>query len=406
MIDKVHMNTVIDIPLDSFNISYWKKFHSRGNTLYYHKCNGVKFYYSIRSSRLTILGRLYNLSDNRNKIGNLDLLYEGMAGIQILQEQQDNGTVIYSAESYTQDLDDLINTTNDYINNLLNINIDIRKFKVTHIEFCFNLYTPYVGEYCKIFNKVFTEKPHKSYTSHVRRQGLSEETSFYIRSNAQYKKNEGARNTINFYDKLNQLGYLIDESSWDFGTEKFGDITGAINILRLEVQVGHLALNQLYDQKGLERLFHKFLDPMVARDIIVHQYERIIGNSSIDFYSYNEACGLVNASGYTVANKRRICNFLLNYMRHQNKPCKNTRDKYWKLLKNIGIHWCMIPSSYNIPHLESPITLLDLHIGHIEENRDNIVKRFLGTVLEADMFNSITDEDDEIIYVPDDSLDE
>ena len=268
MIDKVKMNTIIYIPLTAIDLTRWRRFNNRGNPLYIHKLLGVTICYSVRTSRLSVLGRLYNLSDNRNRIGNLDLLYEGMAGIHILQEHDDDGTVRYYAESYTQDLDDLIDKTNAYINNLLNITVDIRTFKVTYIEFCFNLTTPYVADYVRMFNRVFTQHPHASYTSHVQRQGLGDHTSFYIRSNAQYRDGNDSRYTINFYHKLNQLDHLITHTPpKNFTPERFGDITPAIGILRMEVQVGHIALRNLYGNDPLERQFNNFLNPIVARDI-------------------------------------------------------------------------------------------------------------------------------------------
>jgi len=408
MIDYIRMNTVIDIPVTSFDSSDWRLTYNDGFALYIHNHIGVTFCYSVRSGRLSFLGRLYNLSENPNRIGNLDLLEEGLAGIRIEQEQQADGTVKYYAQSYTQDLDQLIDQTNTYINNLLNITVDIRTFKVTHIEFCFNLYTTHVEEYCRMFNRVFTEHPHASYTSHVERQSLEPHTSFYIKSNAQYRKNEEDRYVINFYNKLDQLSYLINKAYKD-GKEvepgRFGDITGAINLFRMEVKVGHLALNKLYDENGLERPFQVFLDPLVAKDIILRQYERIIGCHSSYFCSYEEACHIIDSSDYSKAQKRSIRQFILDYVRHQNAPCPNTWYKYVKLLKNIGIHWCLIPASHGIPRLESPIALLDRHISDIEENKANMERRFLITELEAEYYNSIEEEEEDVIQIPDEILD-
>lgn len=405
MIDKVKMNYEIDIPSESFDHRQWRLTYNREQPLYIHHHNGVTICYSFNSSRLSLIGRLYNLSENPNRIGNLDLLYEGMAGIRIEQERNEDGTVRYYAESYTQDLDQLINLTNAYINNLLDISIDIRQFRVTYIEFCLNLYTPHVGEYCRMFNKVFRENPHASYTSHVKQQGLSEDSSFYIRSNAQYRDNESARYTINFYNKLDQLTNLVKQaysSRSEFGPERFGDITSARNILRMEIQVGHLALRNLYDENGIDRIFQVFLDPLVAREIILRQYERIIGRHDSYFYSYKEALHVIDNSDYPAAEKSRIREYLLNYVRHQHAPSKNTMYRYRRLLRNIGIHWSLIPTNYNISRLESPITLLDRNISSIEENRADMAERFFITELEAKMYNDIEIEEEDVLELPDD----
>jgi hypothetical protein len=411
MIDKVKMNKQVYVPLERFTSNNWRQFRFRGNTLYRHVNNQVNFYYSTRTGRLTITGRLYNLSDNRNRVGNLDLLYEGMAGIHIEQEAVTNvdGTVttIYHARAYTQNLDQLIDRTNSYINELLDVNIDIRTFKVTYIEFCFNLQTSYVEAFCRMFNKVFRERQLAGYTNDVSRRRLPEDSGFYIRSNAQYRDSAGSRYTINFYNKLNQLSNLISRRESDYDPETYGDITGAVNILRMEVQVGYSALYQFYDQNELDRNFQAFLDPQVARDIIYRQYERIIGPQDSCFYSYQEACHVIDSSDYSRNLKRQIRQYLLHYVRHQHAPSRNTMFRYRKLLRDIGIHWCLIPSSYNLSMLESPIAMLDRHISDIETNRANMARIFFITELEAELYNSIkVEEEEEVLEIPNEVLDE
>ena len=50
------------------------------------------------------------------------------------------------------------------------------------------------------------------------------------------------------------------------------------------------------------------------------------------------------------------------------------------------------------------IALLDRHITDIEENRADMERRFLITELEADMYNSITVEEEEVVQVPYEAL--
>ncbi|MCK5757770.1 MAG: hypothetical protein KAH14_01665 [Clostridiales bacterium] len=404
------MNKVVYVSPDRFASVKWKRLVFQDNTLYFYKQDGIRLIYSSRTHRLTFEGCLYNLSVNRNRVGNLDLLYEGMAGIHIEQEvvTNDEGiiTTRYHARAYTQDLDQLINEANEYVNNLLGIHINLRTFNVTYIEFCFNLQTPYVREYCRMFNKVFRERNMAGYTNDVQRRGFSEDSGFYIKSNTQYKKKTNGRSGINFYNKLNQLGNLIRGRSWDFDPDTFGDITEAFNVLRLEVQVGYSSLYQLNQQQGIGRTFESYLDPGIARDVVASLYDRIIGLQNSYFYSYQEACHVIDNSEYTIAKKRRIREFLLNYVRHQHAPSRNTWYKYVRLLRDIGIHWCLIPSSYNIPQLESPIALLDRHITSLEENRENMTRRFLITELTAELYNSITVEEEEVVEIPDEILDD
>jgi hypothetical protein len=66
----------------------------------------------------------------------------------------------------------------------------------------------------------------------------------------------------------------------------------------------------------------------------------------------------------------------------------------------------MIPTRHNITRLESPIALLDRHITDIEANRENMTRRFFITELEAELYNSIKVEEEEVISIPNEILDE
>ena len=115
---------------------------------------------------------------------------------------------------------------------------------------------------------------------------------------------------------------------------------------------------------------------------------------------------MVQVSEYKVYVKNNMRDYLLDYMRNQNHPSRNTMYKYWRLLRGLGIHWCIIPTSYNIPHLESPIAILDRHITDIEENRESMARRFYITELEAELYGDIEVEEEETIPIPNEVLDE
>ena len=195
MIDLVRMNTKLHIPASSFDLRQWRVKYIRrsDNTMYIHENNGVYYTYSVDEDRLAAIGRLINLSADRNRVNNIDSLYEGMSGIHIFQDDYEDaeGThTRYRTQAYTQDLDNLINYINTDLYNLLGIDVDIRTFRVTHIEICFNIHTPYVGEYIAMFNRTFKKRQLSNYTSYVEAMNEPEYSSYYVKGNSQFEDDE------------------------------------------------------------------------------------------------------------------------------------------------------------------------------------------------------------------------
>lgn len=395
--------TSLRIHAFSFDLRLWRVKYIRrsDNTMYIHENNGVYYTYSVDEDRLAAIGRLINLSADRNRVNNIDSLYEGMSGIHIFQDDYEDaeGThTRYRTQAYTQDLENLINYINTDLYNLLGIDVDIRTFRVTHIEICFNIHTPYVGEYIAMFNRTFKKRQLSNYTSYVEAMNEPEYSSYYVKGNSQFEDDEERGYIVNFYNKWHQLGRLIEKQRHIDSPDVFGDITLAQNILRLEVKVAYNALTKLCGDFNITRDFQNFLDPRLCREIIVRRYRYLIMYEMADFHSLEHAIPIIRNS-ISPRYGRNIIQYLTDDMRNRAHVADGTIRGYRRALRDIEVHWCLIPSRLGVDFLESPITMLDRLIVQIEENRDNADIRAMEAQLTEDLSAAIAEEDDGTVIV-------
>ncbi len=215
MIDRIRMNKVIDIPSEKFN-STWKEFKNRSDGYgFSYEFDNLLFQYSVTSKRLTIIGRLINASIIPNRVDNYDVILVGAAGTNLKQEhsidEAGERKIRYYYESYFQDFPALIASLNNKLKELLDIDVDVSTFKVTHIEICYNVPTEYVNQYIELFNLIFDKRSfprHKDFTIEKKKQYY---TSCYIKTKSTYEKNDKSPNSyvVNFYNKYDQLNSLI-----------------------------------------------------------------------------------------------------------------------------------------------------------------------------------------------------
>ena len=143
MIDKVNMNKIISLPVDTFNgYKVWRHIKINNRHIDIYSCNlrGLKLFYAVATKRLTIKGRLMLLSELRNRVDNLDAPWRGIADVKLVQHHFDvNGErqIRYELVPVIQDLESLILEINAELASLLQVAIDIREFTVTYCEFCF-----------------------------------------------------------------------------------------------------------------------------------------------------------------------------------------------------------------------------------------------------------------------------
>lgn len=401
MIDKVRIYKQIELDITKFD----KRFKHQNYTVapkidketgevlkesyevnrYVYEHNSLAIIYSIKEQKLKVQGRLPNASRTRNLVHNMDDYIMGQEKIikwEVHQEEQDATFLCDNAEYdvddnlvfpdqwieyddieiVEDDVKSIIESVNRKIYELTKVRMDIREFRVSYIEVTFNVFdVAHVGRYIEMFNLIFDKKDDPRYKNFVQEHNLGRDTSFYVKSQSNYRDNKNDSYTVNFYNKKNQLEYL-EANPKNNSNVTSRDKRLAENVLRLEVQLAYQGI------KALGATFKNFLDINVCKDVIISKYRWFISkNEHLDFYSYKAAKQIIIQSEL----KPRVKSGLLDYIKSKKKYHKNTISKYRNLLASLGIHWCFIPTAWGIDYLESPIKLLNEKVNGIIGSFEN-----------------------------------
>ena len=401
MIDKVRIYKQVELDVTKFDKRFKFKHYivpakidretgevleePRENEGYFYEHNAIKIIYSEKTHQLMVHGRLPNASGTRNLVHNIDDYIMGQEKIVKYEVYQEERDATWLCENMDYDADDnqifpdqwiecedietveddvksIIENVNRKIYELTKVRMDIREFRVSYIEVTFNIFdVAHVGRYIEMFNLIFDKKDDPRYKNYVREKNLERHTSFYVKSQSNYRDNKNDSYTVNFYNKKNQLEYL-EANPKNNSNVTSRDKRLAENVLRLEVQLAYQGI------KALGATFKNFLDINVCKDVIISKYRWFISkNEHLDFYSYKAAKQIIIQSEL----KPRVKSGLLDYIKSKKKYHKNTISKYRNLLASLGIHWCFIPTAWGIDYLESPIKLLNEKVNGIIGSFEN-----------------------------------
>lgn len=428
MIDRIRIYREIDLDTskfsEKFKYEYIKvepkidietgKILREGYTIdrYIYKHNALAIIYSMKTGRLYVLGRLPNISTAKDLVHNLDDFIVGVPKLDRLNiksvertanelcaeavynvddelEFQDQFEEEVEEEYVYEDLNSIIKKVNDKIHGLTGVRgLNIIDFSIASIEVSFNIFNvENVDRYIELFNLIFKDKNDKRYKNYALENNKELYSSFYVKSNLNYKNNTNNSYTINFYNKLNQLEYLNKKTK---NNSKVIKVTNrdkrlAENVLRLEVKLGYESL------KKTSKKFKEFLDIDFCEKIIIDKYKYFISKDDelLDFYSYKKAKDIIiNTDDLDKLEKKN----LLNYMEKKFKCNKNfsyqTERKYKKILGQLGIHYHFIPTRWDIEHLKNPISMLTEKIENIKKISVNRWK------LEVDKINTYQKQKD------------
>ncbi len=320
MIDYIHLRYSIQIPTKYFNPMSWQEKKTDSGQPYFQRTiRGVKLRYYIDSQTFTIAGKI------------LMLLYD---------TQVQNVDDIYGAR-----IDLFIAELNTALNKPFPSPVlDVQKFSVTRIDYCFNVETPYVKTYLDFLQKAFS-MTNTGRTNFTEEKNLS--GSVYIRTNADYRENSNKNYTANFYDKSDRLQYQIKNGQRV--TES--DILLAQNVLRLEVQCGHQLIKSQLQKHGFENIFGNFLDYRIAYDTISTVYARVFkGTPNADYFTYP-------AAKTVLRGKQAALNAIFVAASH------NIMDKKYyhgrTTAKKAGVYpYCFLDKKSPIPSLKNPMKLI------------------------------------------------
>lgn len=231
------------------------------------------------------------------------------------------------------------------------------KWKCRRIDFTVDIKTDYVREYIMLFKK--GDKAGSTFDSSYERQG-----SYYKKSNSV---------GINFYDKADQLSKKIERGIP--GTTE-DDLRQVQNILRIEIQCELSKINGIKNKYDLDgRNIKYFMQPEIARQVILYYYDRIIGSG--DYYKAYDAARIIMKNEIIskkvkhnslntiqlIAQARSIWKgreqFIEGVKIKNTKPPitlkggKATFNTRLKIIRELGINPVVIPRDWNIDYLPS-----------------------------------------------------
>lgn len=401
MIDKIRIYKKIDLDVTKFSNKFKHDYREVPRKIdmetgevfdeyivdrYIYENNGLSIIYSMSTKKLRVEGRLPNISTTRNLVHNLDDFIGGqekVVNVKINQIEVDTNILsaqgeydvdddlvfppqweeeVYEEHVY-DDIYSILGKTNSKIYELTGEKLDIKEFDVAYAEVTFNIfYLEHVGRYIELFNLIFKDKSDKRYKNYTLETDKPLYTSFYVKSNSNYKKNTNDSYTVNFYNKLDQLEHL-ERNPKNNSNVTFRDKRLAEGVLRLEVQLGYK------DLKKTTKKFKQFLDIDFCADIVINKYKSFISkDETLDFYSYKRAKEIIkDTDSLSKSDKMNLLKYMEDKHRFNKKFSTQTESKYRGLLATLGIHYYFIPTKWNIEHLESPINLLDTKIKYISK---------------------------------------
>lgn len=244
-----------------------------------------------------------------------------------------------------EQLDRLYENFSKCMEKLLPSKAHFSDWNTTRIDYAFDIKTPFVREYIKLFQK--GDKPHGTVIP-ARKQHKRADKRTHYSDSVRYQ--DGSK-TINFYDKHEER---IQEQLRRKITDE-QELEESRDVLRIEVQCKRNKTNALKhkNQMHSKELCH-FLGIPDARDIILKSFKKVCGIG--DYYTYEMAEKLIRSSAKQQKTKEEMCEFLslINGNRGTRSVWK-ARNKYdgnfdsiVKHFSDLKINMVTIPNSREI----------------------------------------------------------
>ena len=347
MVDTIRLR--VNISKAELKSDKWKTEvdENTGEFYYYEFIKSIRLAFYPDTKNLTITGRYISTYTN-NKFKNFDDIFSTRN--EILE-------FFFNLESY-------INSY--FITPVVNILTD----KVTRLDYCMNVETEYVKEYIEIFNRYYKTKPKKlkAYINHTIEQNLPIDSSFYLKTEKQYKEKKNQNFTLNIYSKEDELTSKRERQIIKYGNSSITDkdILEAKNILRIEAQLHYSKLKTTCEKFSINPkkcCLYDLFDIEIARYVLKNELRRFF--TEADFYSYEKAKEEIQLKIKNHKSKKAA----LEYIEAVAKNNKVNSTTIPKNLIAIGIfpHY-FIPRDWDIHILKNPIKLIDekIHVNQLQ----------------------------------------
>lgn len=322
MIDSVTLNRNIFLPSSEFPKMKWAKYKNRqGGNCYFTRIRGVVIKYYPNSGRMTIQGKILQMVNDSN-VKNLD-------------------------DVYGMDIDRFLGDVNGALNRLFcTVELDIRDFTATRMDYCFNVQTDYVETYLDFLANAFDAVNSGNRKNFSAERGLS--GSVYIKPKGEYEAQKKTTYALNFYDK----------EDWLKGKQKEGtvfpdeDMAFVKGLLRLEVQVYSQYIKNMANRLGIGCTFGELLDYNVAQAIMRKIYNLVFrAGIGQNFFKYSAA-----KDAQFRPKVKAVLERSAEHHRITGAEYKYGVDK----IKEAGIYpYCFLPKNIELDELPNPLLLIE-----------------------------------------------
>lgn len=323
------------VPIELLNMSKWEKFTynskrtgqiEKGLRTFIGKLNVT---YSLLTQTMYVKGRLINIVEKSYYLNFDDF------------------------ENYQEMVEKCFIKTNQKLNRLFiqDFVVDISQMHVTQIEYSFNIETKYKKEYIEVLNKIYSENRYgkfKRYKNYPFEMDLDFDSSFYLKTKADFIKNRKTTFCLDIYDKQDQLNNKAAKNKEDCGRTKvpIADINASKDILRIECKAYYEYINSLCSKFKISNNLENLFNIEIAKFAVISKVKYLFGSG--DFYTQAMA-----------KNKTKD----LKLKTSLNIPFPELTEYFAKDRKKvlIGLNICpygFIPEDWGIDMLKNPIKLI------------------------------------------------
>ena len=243
--------------------------------------------------------------------------------------------------------------------------VDITQMKVTQIEYSFNIETKYVSEYIKFMNYAYKANENGIFKNHsdftvIKNKPLN--SSFYLKTNTDFRKRQKVNFCLNIYNKSDQLSNKVKKDMKNGGRTFINedDIESSKNILRVECKAYHKHIANICKKYNLKNN----LENLLSMEIAYYQVTKTIKR----FFATGDFC----SKSYILSAFKNDC-YIIDLDTPLNELSASKAKIKKEYFEGLDIYpYFYIPPKWNINKLENPIKLIDKKINLIKEKNNMI----------------------------------
>lgn len=229
--------------------------------------------------------------------------------------------------------------------------VDISQMHVTQIEYSFNIKTKFKKKYIEILNKIYSDNRNdkfKRYKNYPFEMDLDFDSSFYLKTKADFINNRKTTFCLDIYDKQDQLKNKAAKNKKECGKTKvpIADINASEDILRIECKAYYEYINSLCSKFKISNNLENLFDIEIVKFAVISKIKYLFGSG--DFYTQAMA-----------ESKVKNLKLKADLHIHLSKLTEYFAKDRKKVLTELSIcPYGFIPEDWGIDMLENPIKLI------------------------------------------------